>query len=75
MIASLVFGLSVSLAKQQAVGPVPTETSFFIFVGAIAFFISAAGLAALWLDHFDLRALLVLDAATMIFYLAAGIVS
>ncbi|KAI0502872.1 marvel domain-containing protein [Xylaria bambusicola] len=71
--ASVVLGLSVSLAKQQVVGSVPTETGFSVFAGATAFFVSSVGMAAMWFDRLDQRITMILDLLVSTFYLAAAV--
>ncbi|KAI0113619.1 hypothetical protein GGR51DRAFT_568196 [Nemania sp. FL0031] len=72
-IAAIVIGLSVTLAKQQVIGPVPPETGFGTFVGAAGFFASALGLADLWFDRINGMFLMGLDAFVSVLYLAGAI--
>ncbi|KAI0907357.1 hypothetical protein F4823DRAFT_564922 [Ustulina deusta] len=73
LIAALVLGLSVTLAKHQAVGQVPPETGFSTFAGASGFVASVVGMAALWFDCIDGKIVMGLDALVSIFYLAGSI--
>ncbi|KAK5634293.1 hypothetical protein RRF57_010007 [Xylaria bambusicola] len=73
LVASVVLGLSVSLAKQQVVGSVPTETGFSVFAGAAAFFASSVGMVAMWFDRVDQRIAMILDTLVSTFYLAAAV--
>ncbi|KAI0550339.1 hypothetical protein F4679DRAFT_594787 [Xylaria curta] len=73
LIASVVLGLSVTLARHQVTGEVPPQTAFGTFVGAAGFFASVIGMAALWFDSISGKGLLGLDAVVSIFHLAAAI--
>ncbi|KAI0965429.1 hypothetical protein F4678DRAFT_485350 [Xylaria arbuscula] len=73
LVAAVVLGLSVSLAKHQVIGQVPAETGFSTFVGASGFFVSAVGMAVLWFDRINESIMIVLDATMSSFYLAAAI--
>ncbi|KAI1420876.1 hypothetical protein F5Y12DRAFT_719095 [Xylaria sp. FL1777] len=73
LIAAVVLGLSVTLAKHQVVDQVPAETGFSTFVGASGFLVSAVGMAALWFDRIEGKLLTGLDAIVSVFYLAAAI--
>jgi len=70
---AIVLGLSVSLAKQQVNGHVPSQTGFGSFAGAFGIIASAIGLVALFLDSFPQLISLVADGAAAVFYLAGGI--
>ncbi|KAI0469222.1 marvel domain-containing protein [Xylaria cf. heliscus] len=73
VIAAVVLGLSVTLARHQAIGQVPAQTGFGTFAGAAGFFASVFGMAALWFDHIDEKILMGLDAVVSILYLAGAI--
>ncbi|KAI0423986.1 hypothetical protein F5Y09DRAFT_354111 [Xylaria sp. FL1042] len=73
LISAVILGLSVSMAKYQATGPVPASTSFSIFSGAAGFFASTVGMAALWYDRIHIKILFGLDTIMSFFFLAAAI--
>ncbi|KAI0868074.1 hypothetical protein GGS24DRAFT_494850 [Hypoxylon argillaceum] len=72
-IAAVVLALSVTLAREQAIGQVPPETGFGTFVGAAGFFASVFGMAALWFDQINGKILISLDTLVSVFYLAGAI--
>ncbi|KAI0452950.1 hypothetical protein F5B21DRAFT_505857 [Xylaria acuta] len=73
LIAAVVLGLSVTLARHQAIGQVPPQTGFGTFAGAAGFFASVFGMAALWFDHIDGKILMGLDTVVSFLYLAGAV--
>ncbi len=71
---AVVVGLSVTLAKQQMLGGIPTQTNFSTFAGAFGIISSFFGLAPLLLDAIPALAVVAVDALASVFYLAAGVV-
>ncbi|GAW15930.1 hypothetical protein ANO14919_053520 [Xylariales sp. No.14919] len=71
--ASVVLGVSVSLAKQQGDGPVPPQTGLGAFVGTAGLIVAVLGMAALWINRLNRKSLVYLDALMSAFYLAAAI--
>ncbi|KAI1506670.1 marvel domain-containing protein [Biscogniauxia marginata] len=72
-VGGIVLGLSISLAKQQKAGPVPSETGFGSAVGALGLAVSGLGLLALWLDSIKTSVVMGMDALVSALYLASGI--
>jgi hypothetical protein len=64
----------VTLAKHQAVGSPPAETSFFSFAGAFGIIVSALAILAIFVDKIPLVGVMVADALASVFYLAGAIV-
>ncbi|KAI1346389.1 hypothetical protein F5Y01DRAFT_321796 [Xylaria sp. FL0043] len=73
LVASVVLGLSASMAQYQAVGIVPVETGFGVFAGAFGLFVSTVGLIALWYDRIDPRIIMYLDICTAFINLLAAL--
>ncbi|KAH8673420.1 marvel domain-containing protein [Xylariales sp. PMI_506] len=73
LFGAVVLGLSVTLAKQQAIGSPPSQTSFSSFVGAFGILVSILGLVSLKVEKLSPMIIMVVDALASIFYLAAGI--
>jgi len=74
LLGAVVLGLSVTLAKHQLYGSVPSETGFSSFAGAFGIIASALGLAAIYLESFPLVVSLVADGLSAAFYVAGGVV-
>jgi hypothetical protein len=70
-----VLGLSISLARQQKYGKVPSQTSYAAFTGALGIIASVIGIASLFVDKLRGVFTWVLDGVTSIALLAAGVVS
>ncbi|KAI0202937.1 marvel domain-containing protein [Astrocystis sublimbata] len=70
---AIVLGLSVSLAKQQALGSPPPETSFYSFTGAFGLIVSAVAILAIFVDKIPQIGVVAADALASIFYLAGAI--
>ncbi|KAI1497741.1 hypothetical protein F5X99DRAFT_395906 [Biscogniauxia marginata] len=70
---AIVLGLSVTLAKQQAVGNPPSETSFSSFCGAFGIIVAALGILSFFIDKIPFMIMLGADALASVFYLAAAI--
>lgn len=75
MCAAVVLGLSISVAKHQAHGSVPSETAFSSFAGGFGILISLVGLASLWIDKIPKIFVMAADGLASVFFLAGGIVS
>ncbi|KAI2613257.1 marvel domain-containing protein [Hypoxylon sp. NC1633] len=73
LFGAVVLGLSVTLAKQQALGAPPSETSFGSFCGAFGILISLIGLSTLFFDKIPIFVLMVVDGLATAFYLAGAI--
>ncbi|KAI1275944.1 hypothetical protein F5Y07DRAFT_408962 [Xylaria sp. FL0933] len=73
LVASVVLGLSASMAQYQAVDIVPVETGFAASVGAFGLFVSIVGLIALWYDRIDPRVMMYLDLCTAFLNLLAAL--
>ncbi|KAI3323868.1 hypothetical protein HD806DRAFT_534985 [Xylariaceae sp. AK1471] len=73
LIAAVVLGLSVTLAKRQVIGSVPAETSFSTFAGAVGFFASTLGMAAMWFERVNSKVLMAIDTLVAILYLTGAI--
>ncbi|KAH9887434.1 marvel domain-containing protein [Xylariomycetidae sp. FL2044] len=70
---AVVLGLSVTLAKNQAIGNVPSETAFSSFCGAFGLLVSAVGILAVFIDKVPPFVVMAADGLASVFYLAAGI--
>ncbi|KAI0904079.1 marvel domain-containing protein [Ustulina deusta] len=70
---AIVLGLSVTLAKQQALGSVPAETSFFSFTGAFGLIASAIAILAILIEKIPRVGVIAVDALSSVFYLAGAI--
>ncbi|KAI5926506.1 hypothetical protein F4810DRAFT_654692 [Camillea tinctor] len=70
---AVVLGLSVSLAKHQAIGSPPSETSFSSFCGAFGIIVTVIGILAFFFDKIPYTIVLGADALASVFYLAAAI--
>ncbi|OTB01398.1 hypothetical protein M426DRAFT_14560 [Hypoxylon sp. CI-4A] len=73
LFGAVVLGVSITLAKQQALGSPPPETSFGSFTGAFGILVSLIGLAALFIDKLPAIVLLGADGLASAFYLAGAI--
>jgi len=71
----VVLGLSISLAKQQKYGKVPSQTSYAAFTGALGIIASVIGIASIFVEKLRGVITWVLDGVTGIALLAAGVVS
>ncbi|KAI0477031.1 marvel domain-containing protein [Xylaria cf. heliscus] len=70
---AVVLALSVTLAKQQAVGSPPPETSFFSFAGAFGLIVSIIAILAIFIEHIPQVGVAAADALASLFYLAGAI--
>jgi hypothetical protein len=73
ILACIVLGLSVSLAKTQVIGSVPATTAYSSFVGGWGIAAVAFGVAALFFDPLGGIIVVAVDALTAVLYLAGGI--
>ncbi|KAI0205579.1 hypothetical protein F4808DRAFT_238337 [Astrocystis sublimbata] len=70
---AIVLGISITLAKHQAVGRVPPETGFSAFAGAIGIVASIVGMVALWCERLEGGILRFVDTFVALSYLAGAI--
>ncbi|KAI3337248.1 marvel domain-containing protein [Xylariaceae sp. AK1471] len=70
---AVVLGLSVTLAKQQALGSPPAETSFYSFAGAFGIIVSILAILAIFVDKIPSVGVIAADALASVFYLAGAI--
>lgn len=70
----VVLGLSVTLAKEQTVGSVPSQVGFSCFTGALGIIVALLGVVTLFFDSIPHIASVVADAASSAVYLAGGVV-
>lgn len=75
LFGAVVLGVSVTVAKHQAIGMPPSETSFGSFCGAFGILISLIGFGALFFDKIPALVLMAADGLATAFYLAGAIVS
>ncbi|KAI2623971.1 marvel domain-containing protein [Hypomontagnella submonticulosa] len=73
LFGAVILGLSVTLAKHQAIGNPPSETSFGSFCGAFGILVSLIGFGGLFIDKIPALALMVADGLATAFYLAGAI--
>ncbi|KAH8646265.1 marvel domain-containing protein [Xylariales sp. PMI_506] len=71
--AAVVLGLSVTLAKQQVLGKVPSETGFSSFAGAFGIIVAVIGIAALFVERLPGMLTMITDGLASVFFLAGGI--
>ncbi|GLI73773.1 hypothetical protein PoHVEF18_002002 [Penicillium ochrochloron] len=69
----VVLVLSISLARQQKYGKVPSQTSYAAFTGALGIIASVIGIASLFVEKLRGVFTWVLDGVTGIALLAAGV--
>ena len=65
----------MTLAKQQVLGSVPSETGFGSFTGAFGIIVATLGIAAIFFEAIPGVVTLVADGLAAVCFLAAGIVS
>ncbi|KAJ5652748.1 hypothetical protein N7507_010174 [Penicillium longicatenatum] len=70
----IVLGLSITLARQQYYGSVPSQTGYAAFAGALGVLVSIVGVVALFVDSLSGVIIWVLDGVAGVALLAAGIV-
>ncbi|KAJ6115307.1 hypothetical protein N7486_001085 [Penicillium sp. IBT 16267x] len=70
----VVLGLSITIARQQYYGSVPSQTGYAAFTGALGVLVSLVGIAALFVDSLSGIIIWVLDGVAGVALLAAGIV-
>ncbi|KAJ5985751.1 hypothetical protein N7499_007957 [Penicillium canescens] len=70
----VVLGLSITLAKGQQLGSVPSETSYGAFSGGIGVLAALIGTVAIFIDSLDGVVTWVLDGVSALALLAAGII-
>ena len=75
LLGAVVLGLSVTLAKHQVNGAVPSETGFGTFAGAFGIIAAIIGLVAVFVESVPGIVSLAADALAAIFYLSGGVVS
>ncbi|KAI0458309.1 marvel domain-containing protein [Xylaria acuta] len=73
LFGAVVLALSVTLAKQQAIGSPPPETSFFSFTGAFGLIVSAIAILAIFIDKIPRVGVIAADVLASVFYLAGAI--
>ncbi|KAI4868750.1 marvel domain-containing protein [Hypoxylon rubiginosum] len=73
LFGAVVLGVSVTVAKHQAIGMPPSETSFGSFCGAFGILISLIGFGALFFDKIPALVLMAADGLATAFYLAGAI--
>ncbi|KAA8644913.1 hypothetical protein EYZ11_005293 [Aspergillus tanneri] len=71
--ATIVLGLSVTLAKGQAIGSAPAITGYAGFTGALGIVASLVGIAALFVSSLDGLITWILDGLASLAFLAGGI--
>ncbi|KAJ5580192.1 uncharacterized protein N7459_006177 [Penicillium hispanicum] len=74
MSSIIVLGLSITLARLQHYGHVPSETGYAIFAGAIGTLASVTGTASVYIDSLRHVVTWVLDGVSCVALLIAGIV-
>ncbi|KAK8095717.1 hypothetical protein PG999_013739, partial [Apiospora kogelbergensis] len=72
--SAVVFGLSISLARDQHQGPVPPEIGFSSFGGGFALVTCLVGMAGLWIDAIPSKVTMALDGIAAVSYLTGGII-
>ncbi|KAJ5999410.1 hypothetical protein N7451_007220 [Penicillium sp. IBT 35674x] len=70
----VVLGLSITLARQQYYGSVPSQTGYAAFTGALGVLVALVGIVALFVDSLSGIIIWVLDGVAAVALLAAGIV-
>ncbi|KAI0480750.1 hypothetical protein GGR56DRAFT_627438 [Xylariaceae sp. FL0804] len=73
LFGAVVLALSVTLAKQQAVGSPPTETSFSSFCGAFGILATLIGILAIFVEKVPAFGVMAVDGLASVFYLAGAI--
>jgi hypothetical protein len=68
-----VLGLSITLAKGQLVGHVPTTTSYASFLGALGMVAGAFGIIAVFVHIFDGIILLAFEGLVTLLFIAGGV--